>query len=333
MTARVIFPPGPSLSLIFGFREENLRELEATFGVRIISRGNQALIRGQRRAVEAAQRFLERARDSGDVVSPGEVRLQGPPRGRKHGGAETGAAPQGAPQSGAGIPAGNAILTPRQHIMPRGPRQEAYIKAIRECGVVFGVGPAGTGKTYLAVGCALATLLERRVERIILARPVVEAGERLGFLPGSVEEKVNPYMRPLHDALKDMLDLAALRRLVEQEVIEIAPLAYMRGRTLNKAFVILDEAQNTTIEQMKMFLTRLGVGSRAVVTGDITQVDLPRNVTSGLIHALSVLRGVRDTAVIRFLPADVVRHELVQRILEKYELDSARNRRGGTSEE
>jgi phosphate starvation-inducible PhoH-like protein len=197
------------------------------------------------------------------------------------------------------------------------------VRAIRTADVVFGVGPAGTGKTYLAVGCALSAFAAGVVSRIILVRPVVEAGERLGFLPGDIKEKVNPYMRPLYDALQDMMEQVALRRLMEEEVIEIAPLAYMRGRTLNKAFVILDEAQNTTIEQMKMFLTRMGLGSRMVITGDVTQIDLPRETPSGLVNAARILAGIPDIRIVNFLSADVVRHELVRRILGAYE-DKAR---------
>jgi phosphate starvation-inducible PhoH-like protein len=318
--ARVTFPPGPSLSLVFGFHEENLRELEETFNVRVTARGNQAIIRGARRQVESAVRFLEVARNENQKI-PAQARP-----GRHHNPSRPAGKLPRYPGHYEAVP--TAPAAPIARIIPRGPRQEAYIEAIRAYDVVFGVGPAGTGKTYLAVSCAIAALAERRVERIILTRPVVEAGERLGFLPGDIREKVDPYMRPLHDALKDMLDHAAVHRMVEQEVIEIAPLAFMRGRTLNKAFVILDEAQNTSIEQMKMFLTRLGNASKAVVTGDTTQVDLPKTTPSGLIHAISLLKGMKGTDIIRFLPADVVRHELVQRILSRYE---AENRKDGSA--
>ena len=311
MIARVTFPPGPSLSLVFGFHEENLRELEETFNVRVTARGNQAIIRGARRQVESAVRFLEMARNENQPPAPRMGRQQVPPRGGRN-----------TRPPGPVLAAPTARPTSITRIFPRGPRQEAYIAAIQAYDVVFGVGPAGTGKTYLAVSCAVAALAERRVERIILTRPVVEAGERLGFLPGDIREKVDPYMRPLHDALNDMMDHAAVHRMVEQEVIEIAPLAFMRGRTLNKAFVILDEAQNTSIEQMKMFLTRLGNASKAVVTGDTTQVDLPKSTRSGLIHAITLLKGMKGTDIIRFLPADVVRHELVQRILSRYEAEN-----------
>ena len=319
MIARVTFPPGPSLSLVFGFHEENLRELEDTFNVRVTARGNQAIIRGARRQVESAVRFLEVARSE----SQKSAARPGRPHGISRGGDRT-------PRPPAGFSPVPALPHPPvRRVIPRGPRQEAYVEAIRAYDVVFGVGPAGTGKTYLAVSSAIAALAERRVERIILTRPVVEAGEKLGFLPGDIREKVDPYMRPLHDALKDMMDHAAVHRMVEQEVIEIAPLAFMRGRTLNNAFVILDEAQNTSIEQMKMFLTRLGTGSKAVVTGDTTQIDLPKTTASGLVHAVNILKDMKGTEIIRFLPDDVVRHELVQRILSRYEADT--RRRGSAS--
>jgi len=207
----------------------------------------------------------------------------------------------------------------RRPIGPRSPNQKRYVDAIRNHDIVFGVGPAGTGKTYLAVAAAVAAMQKGEVRRIILTRPAVEAGEKLGFLPGDLTEKVNPYLRPLYDALDDMLDPAKCARLMEQGVIEVAPLAFMRGRTLNQAFVILDEAQNTTHEQMKMFLTRLGVESKAVVTGDLTQVDLPGGRGTGLRHAREVLAGIRSIPFVQFQPIDVVRHPLVQRIVEAYD--------------
>jgi phosphate starvation-inducible PhoH-like protein len=302
MTLRVVFEPGPGLAMLFGFHEENLRQLEASLGVRMTTRGNEVLVRGSRKAVEAAGKALERLKQAGSA----------------------------GPQEPS-TPDGLAVRVPRRIIVPRGERQADYVRSIRTADVVFGIGPAGTGKTYLAVACALSAFSGRQVERIILVRPVVEAGERLGFLPGDVQEKVNPYMRPLYDALQDMIDQATLRRLLEQEVVEIAPLAYMRGRTLNRAFIILDEAQNTTVEQMKMFLTRLGVGSKAVVTGDVTQIDLPREVPSGLVHSAGLLAKVAGIRQVRFLPDDVVRHALVQRILDRYEAADRKNRsRRGT---
>jgi phosphate starvation-inducible PhoH-like protein len=211
----------------------------------------------------------------------------------------------------------------RKQIAPKSVTQRRYLDAIDEFDVVFGVGPAGTGKTYLAMAQAVAYLIAKRVNRIILARPAVEAGEKLGFLPGDLQEKVNPYLRPLYDALYDMLDAERVERLLERGVIEVAPIAFMRGRTLNDAFVILDEAQNTTSEQMKMFLTRLGFGSKAVVTGDITQIDLPPGRVSGLIESLKVLEGIDGIATVYFDERDVVRHALVQQIVKAYEAYSS----------
>jgi phosphate starvation-inducible PhoH-like protein len=214
---------------------------------------------------------------------------------------------------------GTARSAGRRMVTPKSVTQRRYLDAVDQFDVVFGVGPAGTGKTYLAMAQAVAYLLNKRVTRIILARPAVEAGEKLGFLPGDVQEKVNPYLRPLYDALYDMLENERVERLLERGVIEIAPIAFMRGRTLNDAFVILDEAQNTTREQMKMFLTRLGFGSKAVVTGDITQIDLPSGRESGLVEALRVVGGIEGVATIYFDERDVVRHPLVQRIVKAYE--------------
>ncbi len=207
----------------------------------------------------------------------------------------------------------------KQIISPKSKIQKDYLEAMRSHDLVFGIGPAGTGKTYLAMAMAVDSLLRNRVDRIILARPAVEAGEKLGFLPGDLAEKVNPYLRPLYDALHDMMDFEKYTRLLHKGVIEVAPLAFMRGRTLNKAFVILDEAQNTTSEQMKMFLTRLGHNSRAVITGDITQIDLPGQVASGLVEALQILEGIEGICFVRFSRADVVRHRLVRDIIHAYE--------------
>ena len=211
------------------------------------------------------------------------------------------------------------IQTRRKLIRPRGANQTAYLKNILEHDLAFGIGPAGTGKTYLAVACAVDALENEQVRRIVLVRPAVEAGERLGFLPGDLSQKVDPYLRPMYDALYDMIGAERVTRLIERNVIEIAPLAFMRGRSLNESFVILDEAQNTSVEQMKMFLTRIGFGSRAVVTGDITQIDLPSGQQSGLKNATEVLDGVKGVAFTYFTRKDVVRHELVQRIVKAYE--------------
>ena len=216
-----------------------------------------------------------------------------------------------------------ALRTRRNDLRPRTPRQRAYLNNILRHDITFGVGPAGTGKTWLAVACAIDALERDNVQRIILTRPAVEAGERLGFLPGDLAQKVDPYLRPLYDALYDLMGFDKVQRIFEKQTIEIAPLAYMRGRTLNHAFVILDEAQNTTPEQMKMFLTRIGFGSKAVITGDPSQVDLPRGQRSGLSHSLSVLSGVQGIAVSQFTSKDVVRHPLVGRIIDAYEAAEA----------
>jgi phosphate starvation-inducible PhoH-like protein len=219
-----------------------------------------------------------------------------------------------------------AVKTRRGIIRGRGPNQKTYLRNISANAINFGVGPAGTGKTYLAVACAVAALKNDRVQRIVLVRPAVEAGERLGFLPGDMAQKVDPYLRPLYDALYEMVGFERVATLIDRNVIEVAPLAFMRGRTLNDAFVICDEAQNTTREQMKMFLTRIGFGSTAVVTGDLTQIDLPRKQDSGLKHALSVLSRVEGVSVTRFSPRDVVRHPMVQRIVEAYEQNEGGDR-------
>jgi phosphate starvation-inducible PhoH-like protein len=215
----------------------------------------------------------------------------------------------------------DTVLVPRagRPITPKGLAQKAYVDAVRSHDIVFAIGPAGTGKTYLAMALAVRALLDKEVKRIVLTRPAVEAGERLGFLPGSLEEKINPYLRPLYDALHDMLDYAKVRKLIEQEIIEVAPLAFMRGRTLNDCFVVLDEAQNTTGEQMKMFLTRLGFGSKAIITGDITQSDLPKHVSSGLRQAMRILAQVKGISINQFTDSDVVRHPLVQEIIKAYD--------------
>jgi phosphate starvation-inducible PhoH-like protein len=212
-----------------------------------------------------------------------------------------------------------SIRTKKVHIRPRGENQQQYVRAIRTRDINFGIGPAGTGKTYLAVACAVEALEREEVSRILLVRPAVEAGEKLGFLPGDLAQKVDPYLRPLYDALYEMLGFERVTKLIERNIIEVAPLAYMRGRTLNGSFVILDESQNTTREQMKMFLTRIGFGSTAVITGDITQVDLPKHVQSGLVHATQVLGDVEEIGFTHFSARDVVRHPLVQHIVRAYE--------------
>jgi phosphate starvation-inducible PhoH-like protein len=255
-------------------------------------------------ATRAAEEILKRFRAAGHVDER-EVELLLEPGGA----------------AGAAVVEREALVRNRmgRAVVPRTPGQKAYVRALAEHDVVFAVGPAGTGKTYLAVAMAVRLLRENRVKKLVLARPAVEAGEKLGFLPGTYEAKVNPYLRPLYDALYDLVEPAQIRKFSENDVIEVAPLAYMRGRTLADSFIILDEAQNTTPGQMKMFLTRMGEGSRLVVTGDITQIDLPLPVGSGLVHAMDILRHVPGIAFCPFDKRDIVRHSLVQRIVDAYE--------------
>ncbi|MGE0212121.1 MAG: PhoH family protein [Parvibaculaceae bacterium] len=302
------------LAPLFGEHDEHLALIENRLKVDITPRGNRLSVRGEKAATENARRVLmglyQRAA-RGQEITPGDV--------------EGAIRMAGAPRQPSGT--GEEIRTPRKLIAPRSAGQKAYLDAIAKNELVFGVGPAGTGKTYLAVACAAAALMEGTIDRVILSRPAVEAGERLGFLPGDMKEKVDPYLRPLYDALYDMMPAAAVSRGLIDGSIEIAPLAFMRGRTLSSAFIILDEAQNTTPLQMKMFLTRLGEGSRMVVTGDPTQVDLPEGATSGLDHALDVLEGVQGVEKVAFSTADIVRHPLVARIVTAYEKAGAAPKR------
>ena len=299
------------LASLCGALDANLRLLESRLEVQIRRRGHGFRVQGlQAEVAERALRELH-AQAAGAEVTPEQVHLciveLGLPR----------TAP--ASDSPAASHDPRAVRTPRGLIRARGPHQHAYLASIRERDLSFGIGPAGTGKTYLAVACAVEALTAERVRRLVLVRPAVEAGERLGFLPGDLAQKVDPYLRPIYDALYEMLGFDRVARLIERAVIEVAPLAFMRGRSLNDSFIILDEAQNTTVEQMKMFLTRIGFGSRAVVTGDVTQPDLPAGRMSGLRHALQVLRGVSGVDFCHFDAADVVRHPLVQRIVQAYE--------------
>ena len=299
------------LANLTGALDENIKQIESAFDVSIARRGEHFSISGQpepsRLAAEALQRFYQQA---GHDISLEEIQL---------GLIEiTGAAT---------LAAGDESLvlqTRRRDLHGRTPRQIQYIRQIREHDITFGIGPAGTGKTYLAVACAVDAFERDTVKRIVLVRPAVEAGERLGFLPGDMAQKVDPYLRPLYDALYDLMGFEKVAKLFERAAIEIAPLAFMRGRTLNHSFIILDEAQNTTPEQMKMFLTRIGFGSRAVVTGDVTQIDLAKSQKSGLVEAALILGEVRGIAFTQFLADDVVRHPLVQRIVQAYERHQAR---------
>ncbi|HSG88655.1 MAG TPA: PhoH family protein [Pseudomonadales bacterium] len=321
------------LATLCGPFDQNLKQIERRLGVEIRNRGNSFQLLGPPREVAQTGRLLHKLYRETSV--------------------ETGLTPEAVhlhlAESGADMPEPSAdeslptlspsggvvaverlgdeepgddpslIRTRRKTVKPRGPTQRVYVQAIREHDINFGVGPAGTGKTYLAVACAVEALEAERVARILLVRPAVEAGEKLGFLPGDLAQKIDPYLRPLYDALYEMLGFERVHKFIERNIIEVAPLAYMRGRTLNNAFIILDESQNTTVEQMKMFLTRIGFGSTAVITGDTTQVDLPRSTKSGLLHTLEVLEGVQGISFARFGSKDVVRHPMVQRIVEAYD--------------
>jgi phosphate starvation-inducible PhoH-like protein len=291
----------------------NLRTLERTFAVNAGVRGNLILLRGPKDAVAEAERAVHEILS---VLSSGKL---------KEGDVErTLSTLKRHPEANLEALVGDIVLqTPRRSIVAKTVMQQRYVQAMRGHDIVFGVGPAGTGKTYLAMAMAVRALMEKKVKRIILTRPAVEAGERLGFLPGDLAEKVNPYLRPLYDALHDMMDVEKAEALIERKVVEVAPLAFMRGRTLNDSWVILDEAQNSTVEQMRMFLTRLGFGSKAVITGDVTQTDLPGNTKSGLIDAVRLLDGVDGISATHFTDADVVRHPLVARIVRAYEARDA----------
>ncbi|HEU0203124.1 MAG TPA: PhoH family protein [Burkholderiaceae bacterium] len=297
------------LANLTGALDANLRQIENELEVTIRRRGHEFRIEGEERraqqAVAVLEHFLERANRP---ISVDDIQLYFVERGGGRSGARNDEDQQ--------MP---DLHTRRRDLHGRTPRQREYIEAILAHDISIAIGPAGTGKTYLAVACAVDALERDAVSRIVLTRPAVEAGERLGFLPGDLAQKVDPYLRPLYDALFDLLGFDKTQRLLERQTIEIAPLAYMRGRTLNQAFVILDEAQNTSPEQMKMFLTRIGFGSKAVITGDVTQIDLPRGQSSGLIEAQHILRAVRGISFTYFTSADVVRHPLVARIIDAYE--------------
>jgi phosphate starvation-inducible PhoH-like protein len=296
------------LANLCGQYDENLRQIERRLGVEIANRGNRFQIIGSSRTVQVASRLILHLFQaaSSEIITPQRVHLSLQS-------ASLTALLEGETD---GL---EAIRTRKMLVKARGPNQQLYLKNILSHDINFGIGPAGTGKTYLAVACAVSALEEEKVKRLILTRPAVEAGERLGFLPGDMAQKVDPYLRPLYDALYEMLGFERVAKLIERNVIEVAPLAFMRGRTLNDAFIILDEAQNTTVEQIKMFLTRIGFGSTAVITGDLTQVDLPKDRLSGLKHVLEVLQGVEGISFTYFSADDVVRHPLVQRIVSAYE--------------
>lgn len=288
--------------------DEHFRQIEQRLAIEIRNRGNQFELLGDDEHTHAAENLLRRLyrEAKSTALSPEMIHLF------LH---ESGVEELATPSSQSQV----TLKTLKGTIHPRGANQQNYVKAILENDINFGIGPAGTGKTYLAVACAVDALQREQVRRILLVRPAVEAGEKLGFLPGDLSQKIDPYLRPLYDALYEMLGFEHVAKLIERQVIEVAPLAYMRGRTLNNSFIILDESQNTTTEQMKMFLTRIGFGSTAVITGDITQIDLPRGTRSGLTHVIDVLRGVPGITFTHFKSKDVVRHPLVQRIVDAYE--------------
>ncbi|PID43179.1 MAG: PhoH family protein [Gammaproteobacteria bacterium] len=299
------------LMSLCGSCDGHLKHIESRLGARISYRGNQFTVSGEEKNVHLTIELLKHLyRETGaDIeITPELVHLfiqeTGVENELTRSGIESSIRP---------------VTTPRLQIKPRGGNQTGYVQAIRDHDINFGIGPAGTGKTYLAVACAVEALTREDVQRIMLVRPAVEAGEKLGFLPGDLAQKVDPYLRPLYDALYEMIGVDQVARLIERNVIEIAPLAFMRGRTLNRSFIILDESQNTTKEQMKMFLTRIGFGSTAVITGDLTQIDLAKNELSGLVHGKKVLGGVPGISFTRFTAKDVVRHPLVQRIVEAYD--------------
>jgi phosphate starvation-inducible protein PhoH and related proteins len=302
------------LANLCGQFDEHLRQIERRLGVEIASRGNRFRVTGAPGDAEAGGELLESLfrLAAHERLDPERVHIHLQESVMKQG--------QAAALDNRETDAEEVVIhTRRKMIRPRGDNQTRYVADIRRHDLAFGIGPAGTGKTYLAVAAAVESLDQEQVRRIVLVRPAVEAGERLGFLPGDMSQKVDPYLRPMYDALYDMIGAETVTRLIERNVIEVAPLAFMRGRSLNESFVILDEAQNTSVEQMKMFLTRIGFGSRAVVTGDITQIDLPSGQKSGLRNATEVLQEVEGISFTYFTPRDVVRHALVQRIVEAYE--------------
>lgn len=313
---RLILEPNDArhLAMLCGHLDAHLRQIEQRLDVNLRVRGNEFVISGDSDKVTTTERLLQHLYAEvcqGVGLSPESLHLQLQQAGLENLNSRA--------DDNASVSALGVIRTKRASIKPRGKNQQGYVEMIKACDINFGIGPAGTGKTYLAVACGVEALLEERVRRILLVRPAVEAGEKLGFLPGDLTQKIDPYLRPLYDALYEMLGFETVNKYIERNVIEVAPLAFMRGRTLNNAFIILDEAQNTTREQMKMFLTRIGFGSTAVITGDATQIDLPRGAQSGLTHASHILEDVPGIGFTYFANKDVVRHPLVQRIVQAYD--------------
>lgn len=302
------------LSNLCGRLNEHIQQIESDLALSIRQRGNVFQMSGSETAITNGCRILESlyvATEDGKLLTPNMVHLAL----QEVRDSDEIDAEYGATENYESL----LIKTPRSSIKPRSKHQKQYVRGIRKNDINFGIGPAGTGKTYLAVACAVEALVKERVNRLLLVRPAVEAGEKLGFLPGDLTQKIDPYLRPLYDALYEMLGFEKVERLIEKNVIEVAPLAYMRGRTLNNSFIILDESQNTTSAQMKMFLTRIGFGSTAVITGDVTQIDLPKGTRSGLVHVSKVLEGIDEIGFTYFNAKDVVRHRLVQKIVEAYD--------------
>ncbi|MXW22445.1 MAG: PhoH family protein [Candidatus Dadabacteria bacterium] len=299
-----------AVKVLYGELNSNLKEIENEFDISIHTRGNKITLKGdEERTAEAGMLMgqMYSLIEKGYVLQPSDIKIAKRLLNQKDASLEE-------------IFLDTVCISVRKKIIsPKTINQKLYIDAIRRNDMVFGIGPAGTGKTYLAMAMAVSAFTNKKVNRIVLARPAVEAGEKLGFLPGDLQEKVNPYLRPLFDALYDMMEFEKANRLIEKNMIEIVPIAYMRGRTLNDAFIILDEAQNTTAIQMKMFLTRLGFGSKAVITGDITQIDLAREQNSGLIEAMNILSGIKGIDFVHFSKTDVIRHPLVMKIIDAYE--------------
>lgn len=324
-TQRFTLEPENALRLanLCGHLNEHIHQIEKSLTLEIRQRGNIFQLTGQPDAVREGTRVLDslyQATEDGTTLNPGMVHLT-----LKESGFQIEDTEDKKPQEVEDNFKAVLIKTPQSSIKPRGKHQRQYVEAIRQLDINFGIGPAGTGKTYLAVACAVEALLQDKVKRVLLVRPAVEAGEKLGFLPGDLSQKIDPYLRPLYDALYEMLGFEKVTRLIEKNVIEVAPLAYMRGRTLNGSFIILDESQNTTVSQMKMFLTRIGFGSTAVITGDVTQIDLPKGTRSGLVHVLKVLHNIQGIGFSFFDSKDVVRHSLVQKIVEAYDEYERRN--------
>ena len=319
----VILEPADNsrLANLCGQFDEHLRQIERRLNVEIASRGNRFRVTGNPGAAKIGSDVLRSLFNMTDQERLDPERVHVCLQESVMNDNEMGADQASFDAGNEDVAADHSIQTRRKLVRARGTNQKAYLKNIREHDLAFGIGPAGTGKTYLAVASAIDALEKEMVRRIVLVRPAVEAGERLGFLPGDMSQKVDPYLRPMYDALYDMLGPEQVSRLIEKNIIEVAPLAFMRGRSLNDSFVILDEAQNTSVAQMKMFLTRIGFGSRSVVTGDVTQIDLPSGQLSGLKNAIEILSDVDGIAFTYFTPGDVVRHQLVQRIVEAYEAD------------